>query len=203
MIKVSVILILFILVSGCVQQGNYRNDSSVEIASGNKTGTIFNDEVWSGTIHVTGDIYVPDGVTLTIEPGTVVQIRANYDDTGQGGEHIIDEATNIDPSASPEYTQTHISFNIRGTLIAVGTPDNKITFTSDADSPYNTDWDGMTFESSSSGELKYCIIEWVHTGPALHGTNDVKISHSEIRHTFWGGIHAFQNSPVFEYRQDD
>jgi len=212
MIKVMVVLSLFILVSGCVQQENYANDfnnsidvqketvrSPVEITSANKSGTILIDEVWSGTIHVTGDIHVPHGVTLTIVPGTVVQVQANYDDTGIGGEHIIDEATNIDPSATSEYTKSHISFNIRGTLIAVGRSEKKIIFTSDADSPYNTDWDGMTFESTSSGELKYCIIEWVHTGPALHGTDDVKISHSEIRHTFWGGLHAFQNSPVFEY----
>ena len=162
------------------------------------SGRLTHNETWTDEVHITGDIHIPPGITLTIKPGTKIYVKANYDDQGLGGEHIIDEITNIDPSATPEYTQTHISFRIDGTLNAVGTSDNWITFTSDSPDPYNTDWNGMTFNRGSKGKLKYVVIEWTHTGPALHGTNDVSISHCRIRHTFWGGLHAFQCSPIFE-----
>ena len=42
------------------------------------------DETWSGTVTLTGDITVPDGVTLTIEPGTQVRAMALNDDQGGG-----------------------------------------------------------------------------------------------------------------------
>ncbi len=189
-IKTAVFLILLVFISGC---------SPAEISDTAKTGMILKDEVWSGTIHITGDIWVPKWVTLTIKPGTKILIKANSDDQNAGGEHIQDEITSEDPSSKREYTESHINIGISGTLTAVGTPEEKIIFTSDSSNPYNTDWDGITFDSGSSGEMKYCIVEYTHTGPALHGTDDVTISHCEIRHTFWGGLHAFENSPVFEY----
>lgn len=36
-----------------------------------KSGTLPTSEVWSGEIKITGDVTVPKGSTLTIEPGTV------------------------------------------------------------------------------------------------------------------------------------
>ena len=37
--------------------------------------TIKEDTTWSGEIIVTGDVYVPPDVTLTILPGTTVRFR--------------------------------------------------------------------------------------------------------------------------------
>jgi len=195
--RFKILLIIFIIfyINACTQQTSLH----LEISNTNISGKIMTDQTWSGIIYITGDIHIPRGITLTIKPGTKILIRANYDDTSVGGGHIIDELTNQDPSASSEYTQSHIKFSIEGRLVAVGTPEEKIIFTSDAKEPYNTDWDGITFRPGSSGEMKYCVVEWTHTGPALHGTDDVNISYCEIRHTFWGGLHAFQSSPVFEY----
>jgi hypothetical protein len=41
-----------------------------------KSGTLSADEMWSGLIHVTGDVTVASGVTLTIAAGTLVQFDA-------------------------------------------------------------------------------------------------------------------------------
>jgi hypothetical protein len=48
----------------------------------NKTthGRIRWNEIWRGEVHITGDIIVERGFTLTIEPGTKVLITANYDE---------------------------------------------------------------------------------------------------------------------------
>jgi hypothetical protein len=43
-----------------------------------KGDTIFVDETWSDTIHVTGDIVVVDDVTLDIAPGTYVDFQGHY-----------------------------------------------------------------------------------------------------------------------------
>ena len=48
------------------------------------SGTLAADEVWSGTITLTGDVTVPKGITLTIEPGTDVICPARSDDTAGG-----------------------------------------------------------------------------------------------------------------------
>ena len=40
------------------------------------SGTITADEVWSGTIRVTSDVTIADGVNVTVDPGTVVKIDA-------------------------------------------------------------------------------------------------------------------------------
>jgi len=44
-----------------------------------KSGVLNKDEVWGGTIHVTGDIDVMEGATLTILPGTVIKVALTDD----------------------------------------------------------------------------------------------------------------------------
>ncbi|THB77208.1 MAG: right-handed parallel beta-helix repeat-containing protein [Desulfobulbaceae bacterium] len=168
-----------------------------------KSGKIEESETWSGLVEITGDITIPAGITVTIMPGTTVAIRANSDDQQRGGDHIIDEITNQDPSARAEYTRTHISIDISGSLVAAGKHDQPIRFTSSHPFPRHTDWDGIKFLKGSSGILKHCVVEWAHTGPALHDTDDVVVSHSIIRHIFWGGLHAFRNQPLFEFNYLD
>jgi hypothetical protein len=174
-------------------------EEALEVHDQDVSGRIGEDQVWSGTIHVTGDIFVPEGTTLTIEPGTMVKMAANSDDQHSGEEHVKDELTwdkenNVwkDLSATKEYTQSHIGVGIEGTLIAVGTPDSNIVFTSDSDSPYYLDWDHMVIKN---GTVKHCIFEWAHAGPDI--ANGV-FSDNIVRHMFWGGIHAYNGSPLIE-----
>ncbi len=194
-------VILLLLTGGCVnQQGVPEAPGTVFVSNENRSGIIERNETWSGTMLITGDFDVGEGVTLSITPGTKVIFTANRDDRGSGDSgHIIDELTRYDPTSSDEYARTHVHFSVHGRLEAVGTPEERIIFTSDADEPYNTDWDGMTFHPGSSGLLEHCIIEYTHFGPGAYGTDDLNVSYCEIRHTFWGGLHAFMGSPVFEH----
>jgi hypothetical protein len=190
--KISIILIFILIISlsGCSIPK--RTDGFTT------SGIMLQDETWSGEIYITGDIFVPSHITLTIMPGTTVYIAANQDDQNSGGEHILDEITTDDPSAYPNYTKNHINILVQGELVAVGTAEEKITFTSDSKDPQHTDWDGITIKGGS-GEMKHCIVEYSHTGPAVHDTSNFTISHCTIQHIFWGGLHAFSGSPVFEY----
>ena len=40
------------------------------------SGQLTQDETWSGTVVITGDVIVPAWVTLTIEPGTLIVFTA-------------------------------------------------------------------------------------------------------------------------------
>lgn len=51
---------------------------SAPIVPVEKSGALAGSETWSGIIHVTGDIVVPDGATLTIEEGTSVEFAGAF-----------------------------------------------------------------------------------------------------------------------------
>jgi hypothetical protein len=69
------------------------------------SGTLAGDSVWSGIIHVTGDVVVPAGRTLTIQPGTLVLIDGVS--SGSGG----------------------IDLDVSGAIKALGTAESPVTFT--------------------------------------------------------------------------
>lgn len=163
-------------------------------------GVVYADEIWSGVLTVTGDIVVMPWATVTVLPGTKVMMTAGSDDTSMGQEAILDEVTRADPTATREYDATHITITVWGRLDAVGTPSRKIVFTSDALIQRHTDWNGIIFTRRlARGAIRHAVVEWTHYGISLEDTNNVDISHNTVRHTFWGGIHAFRCSPVFEY----
>ncbi|MEA2012375.1 MAG: right-handed parallel beta-helix repeat-containing protein [Verrucomicrobiota bacterium] len=191
------LILPFLLIVGCKNGPGGSIDTRVESAS--ITGHIVADQTWSGEIHLTGDVWIDSGVTVTVEPGTTIRVAANSDDQHAGGSGIVDELTTDDPTTLDDYGKSHIGINVYGRLIAIGTPDAVIQLTSDAVSPSQTDWHGLWFREGSTGDLEYVTIEWVHTGPAAHGTDNVSVQHCTVWHTFWGALHAFQCSPIFEY----
>ena len=121
-------------------------------------GQIQWDETWQGEIHITGDIIVEEGFTLTIESGTRVMITANQDvenlfdwpfDMQQG---IRQEHPDEDPYYQGVHfgepfrdEGNHISIAVHGTLHAVGTPEQMITITSDSPAPGIYDWNHFQF----------------------------------------------------------
>jgi len=134
------------------------------------SGHITKNETWSGTIHVTGDIWVDENATITIVPGTTVLISAGKDN-------------------QKEYARSHIEIN--GRIIAVGTPDEMIVFTSDAANPSFADWSGIELRPGS--RIEYCIVEYA--GRAGLGVwsdipkdDSILISNCIIRHIFMGAI---------------
>lgn len=121
------------------------------------SGTISSNTTWTaGNVYqVTGDVTVPVGVTLTIEPGVVVQVAA-------GKALLID-----------------------GTLIADGTADNRIMFTSTATVKAAGDWDGIYFAITSTGSvLDDCDIQYAGDG------------HAFLSATRYAAVYVYGSSPV-------
>ncbi len=97
--------------------------------------------VTSSPYIVTGDIIVPAGTTLTIEPGVVVQFAGYY------------------------------TMKIEGTLIATGNTVDRIVFTSVNDKDYGAgagtpspsvrDWRGIEFSASAANStMQYCLVRF-------------------------------------------
>ncbi|MBL4654407.1 MAG: hypothetical protein JKY33_01110, partial [Bacteroidia bacterium] len=106
------------------------------IAQTNVSGIITTNTTWTvanSPYIVTANILVNSGVALTIEPGVTVDFDAS------------------------QYLY------IDGILIADGTVDSNITFSSNLSSPNVGDWYGIKFRDSSVDSLcslNYCIIEY-------------------------------------------
>jgi len=105
-------------------------------------GIIAVDTVWEAdTIRVTGNIVIEDGVTLTIMPGTIIEVTDFY------------------------------SIEVYGSIQAEGLPDERIVFTSSHPELFNNNetisgcWAGITFNHplSSTNEtsfFKYCAFQY-------------------------------------------
>jgi hypothetical protein len=148
-------------------------------------GRITWDEIWRGEIHIIGDVIVEEGVTLTIEPGTLVRVAANQD-----VENLMDWPFDLKQGVNTEDTYEHgvhfgepfrdeghhISIIVNGTLHAVGTPGQMITITSDSPTPGVYDWNHL---GMAHGSLSYCTVEYYRAFDPGDGT---EISHSILRH---------------------
>ena len=113
------------------------------------SGTLAGDPVWSGIIHVTGDVVVPASRTLTIQPGTLVLIDGVS--SGSGGADI----------------------DVLGTIKSLGTAASPVTFT--ASDPAKA-WGEIHHEHAAASAYQYTDITLAGhspggghtgTGPAL------------------------------------
>lgn len=165
----------------------------------NKTshGTILQDEIWEGEFHVDGDIIVAQGVTLTVMPGAMIRIAANQDknnlfdfafDLRIGIQNEVNNINGVHYGEPYRDEGHHVSIRIEGTLVAVGTPDKMITFTSDSPNPGIYDWGHFEF---AHGILSYSKVEYYRVlGPG----NGTEVSHNILQHIGECGVCA--NSSV-------
>lgn len=129
--------------------------------------TISRDTTWSGAVLVNGDVYVEPGATLTILPGTVVKFK-RIDETSDQNLFAVD---------SPYYPQAELI--IRGRLVAKGTAEAMITFTSAAIDARPADWGAVNFLGSDNNVIEYCKFMFAYNGIHAHGSS-VQVSNSEF-----------------------
>ncbi|EKD28684.1 MAG: hypothetical protein ACD_79C00248G0001, partial [uncultured bacterium] len=153
------------------------------------SGNITSNTTWTlaGSPYiVTGDITVPEGITLTIEAGTVIKFTANSDDVHGGND------TN------------RAELIINGSIIAAGTVTNKIQFKSNASVPANGNWGGIRINCNNNSkqfQMDYCIIQHATNGVYLYsnsGNNSLKLNNCEVNNNSSNGIYTYaENSSNF------
>ena len=102
------------------------------------------DTVWRGRVRVVEEVQVAAHATLLIEPGARIEFA---------------------PADGLE-DQPPVRLKVLGKLIAQGTAEAPIVFTSAAVKPAPGDWGGLIFESSDEtaiSRLRYCRIEYTET----------------------------------------
>jgi len=157
--RTILVLILFIVVSAC----------ALEKTETVGKGVIKSNTTWEKAVLITGDVEIARGVTLTIMPGTVVKFAKIEAD---GPANLYDDKTNYFSRAE---------LIVRGTLLAQGTKDGKIVFTSAERSPRSGDWGAINFNDSGDNILAYCDVSYADTGIHGHGAR-VTVKHCYFRH---------------------
>lgn len=112
---------------------------------------------------IDGDINIPIGDSLIIEPGTELKFSGNY------------------------------NMNVNGQLIAIGTVNSPILFSSYQINPQPGDWGFINFLNSSiTSDLSYSIVEY---GRIYCDHSDPNITNNIVRNFNARGIEAYNSSP--------
>jgi parallel beta-helix repeat protein len=106
---------------------------------------ITSDALWEGDVLISEDILVPEGITLTIKPGTKVSVAPT-------------ESTRTDP----EYMSPLTEITVRGTLNAEGTKKSPIVFILTKNDK-STGWAGIIIDGGTA-HLRSCSIQHAETG---------------------------------------
>ena len=129
---------------------------------------IMEDTVWEGKIRITGDVYVKEGATLTIMPGTVIRfdtIEPKLEE--QGGRNWL----GLD---SPYFPGAEII--VRGRILAVGTPDRPIVFTSSDQAATPGSWGAINLLGSNGNVIEYCKVYYAYNGVHNHASTAVVLN---------------------------
>ncbi|MBI5191797.1 MAG: PQQ-binding-like beta-propeller repeat protein [Nitrospirae bacterium] len=138
------LLLLFLLVSLCAPMSSAA--SLLEYKDGD---TIHEDTTWSRSVVIEGVVFVPEGVTLTIEPGTEVRFGKSDAAYSEG-----------DEGSTAEVLIPGSGIRVEGRVIARGTRDKRITFTSAQHKPAPGDWGCIFLDHSKGSIFKYCNFSY-------------------------------------------
>jgi Periplasmic copper-binding protein (NosD) len=118
--------------------------------------TIIADTTWEGRIRITGDVYVKEGATLTIKPGTVIRFnRVEPKLEEDGGRNMVGLGSPYFPGAE---------IIVRGRIVAVGEKNKPIIFTSSDPTPRSGAWGAVNLLGSSGSVFEYCRISYAAAG---------------------------------------
>ncbi len=115
------------------------------------------DTVWQGEILIKGDVEVTKGTVLTIMPGTVIRF-VKIDQWGTG--KLYEDHSEHFPRAE---------LIVKGRIIAQGTRDHTIRFTSADNVPGPADWGAVNMLDSTGNIIEFCEFSFAHTAVHCHG----------------------------------
>ncbi|MDY6836590.1 MAG: right-handed parallel beta-helix repeat-containing protein [Thermodesulfobacteriota bacterium] len=118
-------------------------------------GIIKSDTTWQNEVIIRGDVEIAEGATLVIMPGTVVKF-AKIQENGPA---------NLEMDKAKNFTRAELIIN--GRILAQGTKDKVVVFTSAEKSPSLADWGAINMLESDNNIFEYCDISYGHT--AVHG----------------------------------
>ncbi len=154
----------------------FSNVFPATLFAGNVSGQVQTDSVWTvlgSPVIVTSTVTVNNGVTLRIEPGVIVKFDV--------GTQLI----------------------VAGKLLADGTSDSIITFTSNAGTPAPGDWNSIEFQNglNVSSVFDYCLVEYAGSGANAAnifyktGAYSIALTNCTVRYSQNHGVNVRASSP--------
>lgn len=166
-----------------------------KISNINVAGYQFRPQIWSGKITVAGDVIFVPWVKLTVEPGTRVEFEKGQEITGTTWTKWADAyiKDHNDPTGREGYNESH--YEITGKVIAKGTTQQPIVFTSPQLAPEYADWDQLVLLSGSI--LDNIELSFAHNGINIEGNNTV-VKNSTIHDSLWSCIDVYGGNNTIE-----
>jgi parallel beta-helix repeat protein len=148
------------------------------IAASDKYFSVSYNSTCTTDVIVTGDLSVNQGVILRIKQGKTIEY------------HTTNDCNNGIDSDLCELI-------VSGSLKAIGTSSDSITFTSYASSPTKGDWYGIRTKSNGVDSFDYCKVKYAYSGIRSESSN-VTVDHSLIEQNELDGLHftCLQNAKV-------
>lgn len=107
------------------------------------SGAYAGDLIWQGIVTMSGDVLILEGGSLTIHPGTQVNV-------------VPAEGTKIDP----EYFSSLTELLVRGRLDILGTAESPVKFVMiERNDPEEIAWAGITLDGALSGRILHAELE--------------------------------------------
>ena len=122
--------------------------SSVQMIAGSE---LHGSHRWEGNIRIAGDVVFAKDSSLKIQPGTVISFSEAEPGTDLFQDH-------------PHFVGSELI--IKGSVVAEGTPDAPIKFTSDNSVESPSPWGGVNIMQSPDARFSFCIFEGADS--ALH-----------------------------------
>lgn len=142
---------------------------------------ITGEATWQGEVRITGVVVVKKGASLRILPGTrVVFMPLDRDGDAIGDSELL----------------------IEGSLIARGTAEAPILFTSGAAQPKKSDWKFLYLDFAQQGEIEHIVSEYAYSGIQVHFCK-ASIKNSTFRHNVDGVRFSTVNIEVANNRIHD
>ncbi len=128
------------------------------------SGTLTQDETWTGKVLITGDVVIPEGITLTVLPGTLITF------SGDGSDN------DVETLVLNEIWLGKSNLIVRGDLVVQGKEDSRVVLGGlnlDANTSAPGWWGGIIFEGSNVAslieyaEIRYADVALVFTRSSL------------------------------------
>src|SRR3989344_1803227 len=122
---------------------------SKSVSNANVSGLHLQSENWSGTITISGDTFFVPWATLRIAPGTKILFDKKPDISNTSWTKFADAyiKDHNDPTGREGYNQSH--FDLAAKIVAIGTKDRPIIFTSAQPKGEYADWDQLVLFGGS------------------------------------------------------
>jgi len=150
-------------------------------------GAVASDTTWKGSVIVAGNVLVPEGVTLTIAPGTDIMFMTS-------------ESSKIEPA----FLSMQTEIMVHGYLVAEGEKGKVITFGPapqeiNGKKPERGDWGGIIFDGPESGKSKISNARFskADTALAFYGSSP-DIAGCTVEDCRYGVISMGGSAPKFE-----